>query len=232
MAVAKVKKKEHENLTEANIAKVIGLLEGTPPITKKEACEILNISYNTTRLAKIIDEYKDEKATQERLRAANKGKPIQPFEVQSIIEGYLEGLPVSKIADRLYRPASIVTRVIEDVGVPTKGESYIKPEALPDACIVESLDSGQIVWASRYNALAIVLDYVGPNRVGLDIYAIYVIESIDDTSESFFRSMTDYGGFHANQVVCDLGSLEHLKNFGVDVYKPYRPYFKEWLKGR
>lgn len=232
MAVAKVKKKEHEKLYPANIQKVIELLEGTPPITKKEACEILNISYNTTRLSKIIEEYKDEKAMEERRRAANKGKPVQPFEVQSVIEGYLDGLPVSKIAERLYRPASVVNRVIEDIGVPTKGESYIKPGILPDACIVDSLDSGQIVWASRYNALAIVLDYVGPNRIGLDIYAIYVIETIDDTSESFFRNMTDYGGFHANQVVCDLGSLEHLKEFGVDVYKPYRPYFKEWLKGR
>ena len=28
-----------------------------PPITKKEACSILNITYNTTRLGKIIDEH-------------------------------------------------------------------------------------------------------------------------------------------------------------------------------
>ena len=53
--MAKIKKKEGENLTETNIEKVIGLLEQEKPITKKQACEILNISYNTTRLTKIIE---------------------------------------------------------------------------------------------------------------------------------------------------------------------------------
>ena len=50
--------KKHENLTKANIAKVIDLLEAEKPITKKEACGILNITYNTTRLGNIITEYK------------------------------------------------------------------------------------------------------------------------------------------------------------------------------
>ena len=51
--------KKHENLSEANISKVISLLEGEKPITKKEACGILNIAYNTTRLNKIITEHKE-----------------------------------------------------------------------------------------------------------------------------------------------------------------------------
>ena len=53
--------KKHENLTQANITKVISLLEPKEgkPITKKEACAILNIAYNTTRLQKIIDEHKE-----------------------------------------------------------------------------------------------------------------------------------------------------------------------------
>jgi len=55
----RVKAKEHENLSEANIKKVIELLEAEKPITKKEACEVLNISYNTTRLSKIIEEFKE-----------------------------------------------------------------------------------------------------------------------------------------------------------------------------
>jgi len=54
-----VKAKDHEKLDDANIQKVSDLLEADKPITKKEACEILNISYNTTRLKKIIEEYKD-----------------------------------------------------------------------------------------------------------------------------------------------------------------------------
>ena len=37
-------KKSHENLTDTNIKNVIDLLESEKPITKKEACDILNIS--------------------------------------------------------------------------------------------------------------------------------------------------------------------------------------------
>ena len=47
------KKKSYENLTDSNIKNVISLLEAEKPITKKEACDILNISYNTTRLNKL-----------------------------------------------------------------------------------------------------------------------------------------------------------------------------------
>jgi hypothetical protein len=44
-----VRKKREEKLSEANINKVIELLAAEKPITKKEACEILHIAYNTTR---------------------------------------------------------------------------------------------------------------------------------------------------------------------------------------
>ena len=51
-----VRKRAGENLSPANIRRVIHSLneEG---ITKKVACEMLNISYNTTRLNRIIEEF-------------------------------------------------------------------------------------------------------------------------------------------------------------------------------
>ena len=51
-----IKTRKHENLTETNIQHVMELLNADSPITKKEACSILNISYNTTRLNKIIED--------------------------------------------------------------------------------------------------------------------------------------------------------------------------------
>ena len=45
-----IKKKSYEKLDDINIKRVIDALESEIPITKKDACEILNISYNTTRL--------------------------------------------------------------------------------------------------------------------------------------------------------------------------------------
>ena len=53
MPKKRTKAQEHEKLTEANISHVIKLLEAENPITKKEACDILNITYNTTRLISI-----------------------------------------------------------------------------------------------------------------------------------------------------------------------------------
>ena len=48
--MAGIRKKKEEQLSETNINKVIDLLSADKPITKKEACGILNIAYNTTRL--------------------------------------------------------------------------------------------------------------------------------------------------------------------------------------
>ncbi len=52
---------EEELMTEANIVRVIKLLEPTEgkAITKKDACQILGMAYNTTRLSSIIEEYKN-----------------------------------------------------------------------------------------------------------------------------------------------------------------------------
>ena len=55
-----IKKKKHEKLDDTNIKRVIAALEGDLPVTKKDACEMLNISYNTTRLSKIITNFEEE----------------------------------------------------------------------------------------------------------------------------------------------------------------------------
>ena len=59
MAARGVKKRSHEKLTDSNIKHVMQLLDAESPITKKEACSILNISYNTTRLNKILEDTKN-----------------------------------------------------------------------------------------------------------------------------------------------------------------------------
>ena len=60
--MGKIKKRDYENLSDENVKKVIGLLEKEKPITKKEACSILKITYNTNRLKRIIEEYKERQA--------------------------------------------------------------------------------------------------------------------------------------------------------------------------
>lgn len=228
-----VKAKEHENLTPENIKRVIEFLEADKPITKKQACEILNISYNTTRLAKIIEAYKEELAESARRKAANRGKPASPFEVQAIIEGHLDGESLSEIAKKIYRPTSFIREVIEKVGVPTKavGADYTKPGLIPDNCMRDTFEKGQIVWSAKRHGMAIILNEE-PRRKDKDnkCYQIYVIEPIEEPSP-YFPQYDGYGGYHAASYAYDLGSLEHLKEYGVDIYRPYRNSFKNWLQG-
>ena len=71
------------------------LLDAESPITKKEACSILNISYNTTRLKTIIEEYKENKEYRDRRKAQNRGKPASNSEIGTMVESYLEGSNIS-----------------------------------------------------------------------------------------------------------------------------------------
>lgn len=226
----RIKKKDHEKLSDSNIEDVIQGLNKTPPISKKEACSRLNISYNTTRLQKIIEDYQERKALDKRLRAANKGKPPQPHEIERVIVGYLDGRSVTEIADELYRPSSFVKNIVDKVGVPQRVTTdYIHPALLPDACVKEEFSEGEIVWSARYQAPAIVCKELQSSDY--KIYKIYVIEEIEEESP-YFPHITGYGGRYANQAAFELGSLEHLKQYGIDIYKPYRNTFSKLLAGR
>lgn len=228
MAVkTKVKVKEHENLTEANIQKVIGLLEGPNPITKKAACEILNIANNSTRLAKIIENFKNEQLENERRRAQNRGKPAQPHEIQSCIEGYLDGDAIAVIAKRLFRPATFVKEIIDRVGVPQRvvGADWTQPGIIPDQCIRDTFEPGQIVWHAKEHCMAIVvkeLDNVRDRTA--KYYRVFLIESLEDEGRYYLKQQ-NYGGRYSGAYAYDLGALDHLKQYGVDVYRPYRQEF-------
>jgi hypothetical protein len=228
----KVKAKAGENLTEANIKRVIELIEAEKPISKKDACDILNISYNTTRLTKIIEQYKQEQEEQQRRRAANRGKAATPYEIQTVIEGYLEGDTLAQLSKRIYRPSGFIKDIIESVGVPQKvtGGDYWHPALIPDQCIREEFEPGQVVWHARRHCMAIIREQKhNVSDKSNNYYQLYVIEPIEEVSPYF--PMDGYGGYYDGAYAYDLGSLDHLKQYGVDVYRPYRSYFGKWLEG-
>ena len=80
-----IKKREHEKLSDTNVREVIELLESGKPFTKKEACQKLNITYNTSRLSNIITEFKDKQAFYEKRRSQNRGRPATPNEINESI---------------------------------------------------------------------------------------------------------------------------------------------------
>ena len=108
-----IKKQEGENLTDASIKKVIRLLSAEKPITKKEACSILNISYNTTRLNKVIEDYESDQQYRKTRKAQKRGRPADNAEVAEIIESYLVGQSFTDIARRIFRSVSFVKNIVE-----------------------------------------------------------------------------------------------------------------------
>ena len=154
--------KKHENLTQANITKVIELLnptDGSKPITKKEACGILNIAYNTTRLGNIIAEHLEMMEFRARRKAQNKGKAATKKEITDAVAGYLEGMTVADIAKSLYRSPAFVKGIIERIGVPQKlahtDYEGRRNALLPDQCMADEFEEGERVWAIRQNYPAI-----------------------------------------------------------------------------
>ena len=120
-----IKKKAHEKLSDDNIQKVIGLLRQESPITKKEACEILNIRYNTTRLQNIIDDYEDTLAFKTKRKDQLRGKPASEDEIKSVVQSYIEGENISTIATDMYRSPAFVKNIINRLGVPQIGRAHV-----------------------------------------------------------------------------------------------------------
>ena len=228
-----IKKRSYEKLSDSDIQNVIGLLESGKPFTKKEACQRLNISYNTIRLNNIIAEYKDKLAFREKRKSQNKGKAATSYEIVETIVLYLNQEPISLIASSLYRSSSFIRGILNRVGVPdvpTK-EGKRKCGFLPEAMISTVFGRDEIVWSAKNHGLAKVLNEITlkeqekpgygslkidyEKRDGSKLYNIYVLEK-GDYSNSFFPNV-QCGGFYSCGHAYDLGRLDHLIEHGVDI---------------
>lgn len=218
-APKRVKVKEGENLSDSNIERVIKLLEDTKPISKKEACQILNISYNTTRLSNIIEQFKARKEMISKRRAANRGKPASPEEIKTVIKEYIGGATVSDIAGELFRSTTFVRDIIERVGVPQRGvgENYFNFSPLPDQCVSEEFEVGETAWSARHQAPCVIDKALGKTKDGVaNLYRVYVIEPFE-APEKLFLAKWGTPGSYATQPAYELGKLDHLKEYGVEI---------------
>jgi hypothetical protein len=207
MATRGIKKKDGEKLDDANILKVKELLEAEKPITKKEACQILNISYNSSRLQRIIDEYDERQERRKKNFAANRGRSLDVGEIKRIISWYLEGYEVSHLQEMLYRPASKIKWVLEHYGVPirTRGEEARLISLIPEQARRETFDIGSFVWHAPHQAVCEVMKDYGVTKDGLSkVYQVYVYEKTEHARR---------GGRYDFVRAEDLGSLEHLNEF-------------------
>ena len=211
-----MKKRDHEKLTHQNIQHVLELLSRESPITKKEACGILNISYNTTRLNNIIQEYKDRIVYTEQRKNINKGKKAQPHEIQTAIMEYLQGETISEIAKGLYRSAGFIKSILERIGVPQRPPSVEERNQsafLPDSCVAEEFIPDEKVWSAKYHAPAIVDKEVEvESKYESKGYAVYILEKTEGVEAELL-----IGGFYAYALACELGKLTHLEQYGVNL---------------
>lgn len=199
---------EEDRLTDANIARIISLLnpieDDKKAITKKEACAALGIAYNTTRLQTIIDQYLEKIARERKRRAEKRGKPASPEEVQFVVAEYLRGECVDHISKQLYRSAGFVKTILEQYHVPTRSaqHNYFNPELIPDGATRDRFNIGEVVYSSRYDSLAEIREEK-PHPIYGYSYLVWLL--------------SDEWQQYAYLEACECASLEHLRELGVQV---------------
>ena len=209
MATRKRSELEEELMTDSNIARVIGLLnpkeEGAKAITKKEACSLLGMSYNTTRLGQIIDEYNKRKELDRKRRAERRGKVATPEEVTYAIAEYIAGDTIDSISKSLYRSPGFVKTILEKYAVPIRSTShdYFNPQLIPDGAVRDRFKVGEVVYSARYDSLAkIEAERENHPQHGW-VYRIWLLA----------EKCREY----AYQPASELASLEHLREMGVRI---------------
>jgi hypothetical protein len=208
MATRKRPLLETELMTDVNISRVIKLLdpveEGKKPITKKDACAILGMAYNTTRLGTIIEEYKQKQARTAERKSQLRGKPATQEEKVYIISEYLNGETVDAISKMTYRSSKFIKDVLEGNSVPIRvpGSSYFNPELIPDGAVRDRFKVGEIVYSSRYDSIARIDAEQKTDKYGF-IYRIWLL------SDRWLQS--------AYQEASELASLQHLRELGVKI---------------
>jgi hypothetical protein len=198
---------EESLMTDANIRRVIKGLNPTEgkPITKKDACQMLGMAYNTTRLDKVLQEFLDKEALDKKRRAERRGKAATTEEVQYAIQAYLEGETLDAISKSLYRTGQFVKHILEKHAVPIRSAShdYFNPELIPEGALRERFVPGEVVYSARYDSTArIEAEVENSNKHGW-VYRIWLL------SERWRQ--------FAYQPASELASLQHLRELGVRI---------------
>jgi len=195
--MARIRKKQGENLSEQSIDRVISFLEQEKPITKKDACEILNISYNTARLNKIIESHKADIKQRSELRKKFRNKPLEKEDIKLIVSSYLEGVALADIADNIFRSIALVKRTIVKYNIPLRDANidYWHPVEVPIDAMQDDYIKDDLVYSARYNQPACIA-----KKIKEGVYRIWLYKDHQ----------------YALQPYYELSDLRHIqKEFGV-----------------
>ncbi len=209
MATKRRTELEEELMTDSNISRVIGLLnpteEGVKPITKKDACSLLGMAYNTKRLDQIITEYQAKKELERKRRAERRGKVATQEEISFAIGEYLAGDTIDSISKSLYRSPAFVKGILEKYAVPIRSTAhdYFNPTLIPEGAVRERFKVGEVVYSARYDSLAWIEAEVKNDDKHGWTYRCWL------PSEKWRQ--------YCYQPASELASLEHLREMGIKV---------------
>jgi len=207
--------------------------ETEKPITKKDACNILNIAYNTNRLDAIIEGHIEQKAYVKKRKKSLRGRPASNEEIADACERYLTGDNISDISKSLFRSPTFVRNLLETVGVPQRpsgADERLSPHYYPDECMSEDFNEGEIAWSATFHAPVEIKSRLSPEYIegkkgmkqfdyeakyGCPAYAVYIKQKIE--SEDTFSASVNSGGFNAYAPAYELCKLEHLRQYGVKI---------------
>jgi len=175
--------------------------------TKKAACEMLGINYNTKRLQELIDTYLKRQEVEKTVRAKKRKEAVMPEEVGQWVSEYLTGATLPALSESYFRSEGVIRYHLEKHGAMLRHTSVdrLNPPLIPDPCIAEEFYEGQFVWSAAYNCIAVIKSKYK------NAWKIQVLgNGIQEMSY---------------QPSYDLASLEHLKALGVNLEK-----FADYMK--
>lgn len=170
--------------------------------TKKDVCAFLGMSYNTSRLASLIEDYLSGVERSKEQRRKRRGKPMSQDEIVNVIEAYFADDSITDIANRFYRSEAMIKAVLEANGAMLRDSKAdpLNPSILPENAVAESFEIGEHVWVAAYSCVGEIKAKCGENG-----YRVYLLDRDNHR--------------YTNQYTYDLGSLKHLELLGVDVTK-------------
>ena len=206
-----VRQKEGEDFSPATIEKVIKLLKQEKPVTKKVACDILRIAYNTTRLQKIIDEYIEHKEFIKLRKKQVRNTEISNSDISTICSMYLSGEPLVDISEITFRSTQVIKRVLEKYNIPLRDASnnYHNPPLLSDDSYADNYKKGDLVYASRYQAVA-TIDDNGKMTNGYGM--VYGIHISGERERAAYSAAYDLGDLRLLQKEFNIKAISMEKN--------------------
>lgn len=174
--------------------------------TKKAACEILGIPYNTTRLTSLLENFAKTKEVETRLRKAKRGTPVTDQEMVSILEMYFDEESLESISKRMHRSLPLIKFKLEQSGAMLKSRNTVNPASppmLPEECLEENFELKEKVWVAGYNCLGEI-----DKRLEQEGDAVYRVYLLDRHNHRYV-----YYPWY------ELGSLRHLSTIGLNIDK-------------